>query len=210
MKTSVAILLALFAASQAGAQANDAKTPVSLVGRNSLAISVGLSGTRSAQVSSQGTSAETSRGVGEIAFTHWFDEQLAVDVSVGVLDARASAGASGQSSSAIIPVLLGIGFYPTRAAIGESIRPFAALAGGPYTQFVASNTALGQAAWSETVFGARLWAGIDWIAARAFKLGASSAYDLVPGFRAAPGRPAENHSGLNVFLSAGWLFGGSR
>ena len=150
---------------------------------------------------------------GALGYDSFTREDLALGISVGVLDGETSTavGPTGTSSSSasVVHILLGVTYYPEALRIGQTLRPWVSGSAGPYigastnsqtAPVVSSETV------TETVLGARLAAGIDWHVGRQLKLGLTFGYHLVEEFDQLIGN-TDDYSGAEVSLLLGLHFG---
>ena len=151
--------------------------------------------------------------VGSIAYDYFVRQDLAVGLAAGVLDSRTSTsvgiGGTTSESATVVPVHLGITYYPERPAIRPSLRPYVSLSAGPYLGS-ATNTEVGSTvafkSVSDVALGLRATAGVDWFASRHTVLGIEMGYHFVSDFDERIGS-SDDYSGLEVSIGLGFLFG---
>jgi hypothetical protein len=130
-------------------------------------------------------------------------------MSIGFLAGEATSTVSfsgiNQHSSIIVPVLIGVNYYLFNPAQEDAVRPFVSTAIGPYIGSESNNTVVSQNAHSETAFGARFGAGIDFLLGDHFQLGASAGYNAMSDFKKTVGAKS-NYNGLDVLIGVGYIF----
>jgi hypothetical protein len=186
---------------------------LSLKGRSAIELSLGIWGGAKASNTAAATGiqseANTSGFAGDLGYSYWLREHLSLTVTVGMLTAQASSTISTsnitQQASAVIPFLLGIRFYVPDPESGDNIRPFLSAAVGTYIGSEAKNTLISQQVHTETTFGGRLGAGIDFFLGNHFKLGVNVGYHLMADFETAIGA-RKNYNGADFSLGTGYIF----
>ena len=189
----------------------------SLRGKHRVDLSIGLLSEMSATNEvSTGTLTTRSKGngsIGSIGYTYWLEDDLAINFSVGVIDADAttSVGGSGVSaeSAVVVPVLFGVKYQPFRLTASEVLRPYVSVSVGPFFGFasdVRTGVATGTKSFSETALGSRLGVGIDVSLSKIFTLGVGAGYLFVTDFDNRIGSE-KNYSGPEFSLSLGMVFG---
>jgi outer membrane protein W len=155
------------------------------------------------------TEAKTGAFVGGISFSHLLQEYLSVTLSAGLLAGKASSSVNvlsvTQHVSSVVPVLLGVRYYAFESAAAGEVRPYLSAAVGPYIGSEVNNTLLAQETRTETAFGGRLGAGIDFFVSNHVKLGADAGYHLMTDFDAPVGARS-NYNGGNFTLGVGYMF----
>jgi opacity protein-like surface antigen len=211
MKTSIRtfslILLFITIASVSTAQ------DLSLKGRSAIELNLGFWGGSNASntiaVTGIQSEAKTSGFAGGLGYSYWLRENLSLTMTVNLLTAQASSTVSTsivtQQASAVIPLLLGIRFYVPYPESDANVRPFLSAAIGTYFGSEAKNTTLSQQAHTETTFGGRLGAGIDFFLGDHFKLDANVGYHQMADFETAIGA-RKNYNGADFSLGAGYIF----
>ena len=211
----------LFSLAQpAWAQDTEAPRVRSLKGKHGLQLNVGVLGQASTthEIALGGIVTESSANdfSGSVAYTYWFERDWAVHASIGFLDAdvKTSLGNGGTltESAGVVPILLGLRYYPTALAPSSGMRPYLAGAVGPYVGYhnrdrVGFGVVTDHR--SETAAGAYAGAGIDWFVNHIFKIGLNGGYHFVTDFDHPIGTE-ENYSGAEFSLTIGFLFGKSR
>jgi hypothetical protein len=201
-----------------------ARFPTSLegqdfLGRSRIEVRLGMGVRTNSGTTTSGTGIQTETEaagfLGSIAYAHWLDEGLALTGSAGFLSAEAkmSAGTSGfeSRSASVFLLFFGARCYFPKSTFGSQWRPWASAELGPV---IGSQSwlELGRAATGESIttaaLGARLGTGVDIQLGGRGVLGVSAGYDLMTDF-SDPIGGQKNHSGPDVGLSIGFLFGGS-
>ena len=172
-------------------------------------------GTRTeVSIGSVTTEVGSNGGMGGIAYTHWFEEKMALMVTARGMSADVSTKVEGGNVSSvtptIAPVLFGLKYYFPRSTFGGKVRPFASVLVGPFigTQ---SSTEVGLVvateSRTETAIGGQLGAGIDIVLSKRFMLGLAVGYNLMSDFEKPIGG-SKNYSGGEFTFGFGYLFGG--
>jgi hypothetical protein len=187
--------------------AQEAPDSLSLLGRSTISLGLGLTGSRSATADVGRTATHTSGQVAALAFTHWIRPSVAIEISGAVLNADASVSAAHVHDNAIVPILFGLSVSPRALALSSSLRPYLSAAAGPYIHAVSDVYAGGTTSATETVAGARLAAGANWFVARHFLVGVEGNYHAVGKFET-PDALTEKPSGFGMSLSFGFAWGG--
>jgi len=185
----------------------------SLKGRSALEFNMGFWGgsNTSNTLTTNGirSEAKTNGFVGGIQYSHWIQEQVSATLSIGFLAGEATSTVSfsgvNQHTSIIVPVLIGVNYYFFNPAQEDAVRPFVSAAIGPYIGSESNNTMLSQNAHSETAFGARIGAGIDFLLGDHFKLGAGADYNVMSDFKNTVGAKT-NYNGVDVLIGMGYIF----
>jgi hypothetical protein len=187
------------------AQATD--DTLSLAGRTSLMIGIGLTGARDATAGAGRASTHTTGEVGSFSFNRWVRPSVAVSISASVLNANTAAGGGYASTNAITPILFGLSYSPRALALTTSLRPYVSAAAGPY--FHSMTNAGGGAAsnMTETAPGARFGAGTNWFVARHFMLSFEADYHAVGKFDRVDAATT-NASGFGMAFGFGFSWGG--
>lgn len=158
------------------------------------------------------STADVSSFVGSVVYAYGMREYLAVTLSAGVLGAGASANVGvlgvSQQSGVVIPVLLGLRYYVPSPEPDEKVRPFLSLGVGTYIGSQSSSSVglnVVQENRTETAFGGRIGAGIDFYLSNSLKLVAGAGYNLMSDF-SAPVTGRMNFNGGDFSLGAGYAF----
>lgn len=170
-------------------------------GGSSVSNTIGVSGVQ--------TTADAGSFVGSIVYSYGIREDMAVTVSAAVLAAKATAdvGVLGvnQQSSSVVPILLGIRYYVPNPEPGARVRPFLSLGVGTYVGSEASSSVgltLIQNAHTESAFGGRVGAGVDFYVGNSFKFVANAGYNLMSDF-STPVSGRKNYNGGDFTLGIG-------
>jgi len=186
---------------------------LTLKGRSAIELAIGLWG--GAEISNDifntgvKSEAKTSGFTGGLGYAYWLREHLVLTVTAGLLSVQASTTVNvfyvEQQTSAVIPLLIGIRFYLPNPEPGDKIRPFLSAAIGTYLGSEAKNEVFSQEAHTETAFGGRIGAGVDFFLSNHFKLSAQVGYHLMSDFKTTIGN-RKNFNGADFSLSAGYIF----
>ncbi len=182
-------------------------------GRSSLALEFGLWGGIGAShsIGTSGIISEVNGSglLGGLTYAYGLEENLAVTVSAGALAVRATSAVSmfsvSQHVSSVVPVLLGVRYYVPAPAPDVRVRPFLSAAVGTYTGSEVKNAVLVQEARTETVFGGRVGAGIDFHLGSHFTLAALLGHHMMADF-AAPIGGRRNYNGTVFTMGVGYMF----
>jgi len=177
---------------------------LSLQGRSSLILGVGLTGTREATASSGGTTARATGQLASLAYTHFVRPNVALEFSGALLDA--SSTSSSPSADAVTALLFGVSYSPRALAITRNIRPFVSAAAGPYSRWVSQANGYSSSASSQTQLGGRVGAGVSSYVTRHFVLQVETYYHAVAEF-VAVNTVARDPSGLGFSVGLGFAWG---
>jgi len=191
--------------------------PVRFAGSHAIELSVGLlhSGSSSVTISAGTVSSGVSeRGVlGSLRYAYWVEDDLALQVSAGVLNADAtttvSGGAVSAESASVIPVLFGLKFQPFAFREGSGLRPYLYGSLGPcigYSSGVQAGATTASTVRWEMAMGARLAAGLDFLLRRLLTIGLQMGYLGMIDFENAIGG-RRNYSGPELSLSIALTLG---
>jgi hypothetical protein len=186
---------------------------VSMAGKSCLELNVGLwSGLKASNTIGIGgiqTEVKAAGFVGGIFFTHWTQEYLAITLNAGLLAGKASSSVGflsvTQRVSTVAPVLFGVRYYALGSGADGDVRPYLSAAVGAYVGSEESNTILAQESRTETAFGGRIGAGMDFFISNHFKLGASMGYNIMTDFDAQVGGRM-NYNGADAVFGLGYIF----
>jgi outer membrane protein W len=189
----------------------------SLKGKHGIELSLGLlseiSSTTEVSMGDVTTKSDANGFIGSFGYTYWLEDDWAIEISAGVLDADATVTTNNQGtfveSAVVIPILLGVKYQPYEIFHSDVVRPYVSASVGPYLGF-ASNVWTGTntsvEARSETALGSRLAVGADIFLARWFKLGFGAGYRFITDFENRIGSE-KNHSSPEFSASFGFVFG---
>lgn len=189
----------------------------SLRGKHSISLSAGILGgmTVTNEVSAGG---ETNTVVGNeflgsIAYTYWLENNLAVNVSLGLLSMDVTNSVQGSEVSTetatVVPLLFGVKYQPFRLTASDVLRPYVAASVGP---FFGSQTMervgvnVETEVYSETALGSRVGVGVDLLLSKWFTLGVGGGYYFVSDFERPIGSE-KNYSSPEFSLSFAIAFG---
>ncbi len=173
-------------------------------GGTSVSNTIGVSGIQS--------TANASSFVGSLLYAYGIREDMSVTVSAGVLAAGASAtvGLSGvsQESGSVVPLLLGVRYYVPPPQEGAKVRPFVSVGVGTYLATESSNSVgltVVQESHTESAFGGRIGAGIDFYIDNNLKLVANAGYNVMSDF-SSPVTGRMNFNGGDLSVGVGYAF----
>lgn len=205
MKKSFVIVVALFIVSQNAveifAQNNLLK------GNHSIYFESGFKTNSKTTVTTNFGSVETKTGfIGSLNYGYWFDEEWSLNFSAGVFGAEANTVAGNTEVSAIIPILLGVKYYPSILSIGTVGRVYLGISAGQYSGFATRKTGLSATQnISESALGGQLSIGFDWFIASWFKIGPNLSYHIMEDFAEVLGSK-KNMSGGGFSFDFGFVF----
>jgi len=186
--------------------------PIVLQGRHAIQIRTGVvDWSVDSDVSAGGISTDSGGFMGSLAYAYFARQDLAVGLTVGVLDSGTSTsltpGGLTSESATVAPLLVGVTYYPQRLTITSRLLPYVSASAGPYFGS-ATNTRVGPAfaaeSVSEVAFGLRLAGGIDWFTGRHFMLGIGAGYHFVSDFDERIGSVGD-YSGPEFSIGLGWV-----
>ena len=185
----------------------------SLKGRSALEFNMGFWGgsNTSNTITTNGirSEAKTNGFMGGLKYSHWIQEQVSATLSIGFLAGEVTSTVSfsgiNQHSSIVVPVLIGVNYYFFNPAQEDAVHPFVSAAIGPYIGSETNSSVLSQNAHSETAFGGRFGAGIDFLLGDHFKLGAGAGYSVMTDFKNTVGAKT-NYNGVDVLIGVGYIF----
>lgn len=181
---------------------------LSLAGRSSINFGIGLTGQSSASAGVGGVDAHTTGERGSLGFSHWIRPEVALTVSVASLSGEATVLGAHVRTNAITPVLFGVSYSPRALAVSSTLRPYIALAAGPYFHSAADANVFGGAnATVESVAGLRSAIGANWFVARHFFLSLEGDYNAVSQF-SQKDEATKDPSGFGISFGVGFNWGG--
>lgn len=155
------------------------------------------------------STADASSFVGGLVYAYGIREDMAVTLSAGILGASASANVgvfgTSQQAGAVVPILLGVRYYVPSPEQGARVRPFLSLGVGTYIGSESSSSiglTLVQQTHTETAFGSRIGAGIDFYFGNSFKIVANAGYNIMTDF-SSPVTGRSNFDGGDFSLGFG-------
>ncbi len=129
MRFKTLALVALGMPAVLSAQSTDT---LSLAGRSSINLGIGLTGQRTASVGFGGVGAHVTGELGSLGFAHWIRPEVAITIGVASLSAEANLAGAHVSTSSVTAALFGVSYSPRALAVSSTLRPYVALAAGPY------------------------------------------------------------------------------
>lgn len=211
MKKSLTIfIMFLFTA---GFVSESLAQPYVLSGRSEIGISMGMySGSKSSNIvaiSNFNTQVGANGFAGSLFYRNWLQENMALQFSVGMLTGSATVNVTNfnaiTQSSAVMPLLLGINYYLLDLITNNSVRPYLSASAGMYFGTEASNSILSQQVHTESSFGGRIGAGVDFILSNHFVLGAGFGFNLMSDF-SKPVGGNKNYNGGDFSIQLGYVF----
>jgi len=209
---TLSVMTAISALTAGSLQAQD------LAGRSRIELRTGVGmRTSSGTTTSAGgveTRTDAAGFLGGLGFAHWFGENLAGTVSVGVLsvgtETRAGVGGVETKTAVVIPFFFGVRRYLTRSDPASSTRLFGSVEVGPVTGHQSSSSVgsvIAVESVTRTAVGGRAGVGVEFLLGSRVMLGIVGGYALMTDF-SDPIGGQKNHSGADFGLSLGILFGG--
>jgi hypothetical protein len=181
---------------------------LSLTGRSSINLGIGLTGQRSASVGFGGLDAHVTGELGSLGFTHWIRPEVAITIGAASLSAEANVAGAHAGTSSVTALLFGVNYSPRALALSSTLRPYVALAAGPYFHSVAEANPFGGDVGSsvESVAGMRTAIGANWFVAQHFFLSLEGDYNAISHFSKQDGML--NPNGFGVSFGFGFNWGG--
>ena len=192
-----------------------------LEGRHGLDLNIGIyDNTNISSITSiigLNTSVLTNSSVGfmgSIGYQYWFKDYLSFRIGAGALvtevSTKTTAGTEVSSEVATVaPILTGVNFYPLQISEENRVLPYLSLYAGPYigvyTKSEVGIASVTEETIVETVIGARLGAGLDFLVGSLFKLGFNAGYHFI-GDYSQPIGSETNYSGPDYSLTFGFIF----
>jgi hypothetical protein len=205
--TQMFITSCIVAAATAQAQAPAPADTLSLLGRSTIAVGIGLTGARDVNAGVADARTHTSGQIGSFAFTHWVRPGVAVQFSTAVLNADVQASAGATHSNAVIPLLFGLSVSPASLALSAAVRPYTSVGVGPYIHMITDASWASSSMTMEMAPGARVATGVNWFMSRHIMLNIEGDYHAV-GNVAHPDALTSKPSGFGASLGFGFAWGG--
>jgi hypothetical protein len=179
-----------------------------------MGVSILASSGTSTSTSGVETKADAAGFLGALGLSRWFSENLAGTLSLGVLsvhtETRAGTGGVGTETSLVMPLFVGVRRYLTPRDPKSGTRFFGSVEVGPVTGS-RSSTSVGSAvvvgSITRSALGGRAGVGVEFRLGNRVMLGLGGGYTFMTDFSDAIGGE-KNHSGADLGLSLGVLFGG--
>src|SRR5262245_51125597 len=152
---------------------------LSLLGRSSINLGLGLAGQRSANLGFSAIDAKVTGEIGSFAFSHWVHPEVAITMGAAMLGAQATVSGGRVESNSVTPILFGVSYSPRALAVTSSLRPYVSLEAGPYFHSVSEVGVSGLSAGVETVPGMRSAIGANWFVARHFMMSLEGTYHAI-------------------------------
>ncbi len=219
MKTKVILLsFIILSFSQFLFAQTDVVSYPSFTGKNSIDLHFGLfdnSGQSAITISSTSVTTNSTNGfIGSLSYQYWIKEYLSARLSLGALliETKTTTGIINVSTetATLMPILIGVNFYPLQISRENNVLPYVSLAAGPYigtytknevaiTRIVANETVV------ESTFGLRIGGGVDFLIGSIFKMGLGVAYHSVSDFKEPIGGDT-NYDGTEYLITIGFVF----
>jgi len=219
MKTKVILLsFIILSFSQFLFAQTDVVSYPSFTGKNSIDLHFGLfdnSGQSAITISSTSVTTNSTNGfMGSLSYQYWIKEYLSARLSLGALliETKTTTGIINVSTetATLMPILIGVNFYPLQISRENNVLPYVSLAAGPYigtytknevaiTRIVANETVV------ESTFGLRIGGGVDFLIGSIFKMGLGVAYHSVSDFKEPIGGDT-NYDGTEYLITIGFVF----
>lgn len=196
---------------------------LSVDGRNGLSFRWGMWKTKSAAISS---GVGTMDSFGGLEYRRYLREDVSIAVAIQGLAGVSGSfiGSEGEvfsGSASLVAVPITIRWNPwTAGREQQPIKPFFALGAGTISgssagSFVRRGTALSPAtvlsgAHTSTAAVVHFGTGVDFHVSRAFAIGLTAGYNLMPVAFSQPVGLRSNYSGPEFGLTFGWVFGKGR
>ena len=204
MRSKALALVALGLPAVLGAQSIDT---LNLLGRTSINLGIGLTGQRSASIGFGGVGAHVTGELGSLGFAHWIRPEVAITIGAASLSAEANVAGARVSTSSVTAVLFGVSYSPRALAVSSTVRPYVALAAGPYFHSVDEVKSFGTVSSTvESVAGIRSAIGANWFLAQHFFLSLEGDYNAMSQFSQRDGML--NPSGFGLSFGFGFNWGG--
>ncbi len=141
---------------------------------------------------------------GRVADSYFFNDNLAFHASLGIMQPKVRLTPQYIGTSSVIPVLLGIKYYPLK--ISESrFKPYLLGAAGTVIGSSSGTGPLGAKAFTESAVLFNLGLGCDFELGSLVKLTSGVGYNLSTDFSESVGG-RKNYSGVEFFLGFGFMF----
>lgn len=172
-------------------------------------------GNPSSQIDQDGISTSISNigFSGALSYGYWMQENLAITFSLSYLasELESKIGAEDLSTEIIgvMPMMVGLRYYPLKTTLRTTWRPFVSAEVGPHFGFQSKSVAGMQSirdSRAMTTFGGHLGGGVDIQVSRTFMLGADMSYNFIDDF-IQPLGGSKNHSGPEFNFGVSYLFG---
>jgi hypothetical protein len=194
-----------------------ANSPYLLSGRHNIQLGIGFLssiGVRNEVSPSAVVSSVESDGfIGSISYNYWIKQNVAVNVSVGVLSSKVSNSVIRSEVinevSSVVPILFGFKYQPFELTDDNVLRPYIIASFGPFVGSSVRNKAgwnTENSTFTEMALGSHLGVAVDWSISRLFVLGIGAGYYLVSDFDENIGGKT-NYSSPDFSLSLGIVFG---
>ena len=185
-------------------------SPFGLARRSRLELRIGWwsNGFRTASSSTGGIGATvgTEDLVMALSYAHWIQENLAVSLTVSVLEGNVDARVASTKASGILSTLVGIRYYLPQSRSATPLHPFLSAAVGSFIGSRHETRIASTEVQTMGAFGGQLGGGVDVQMNRHLMLGIKAGYNLMSDF-SKPLENRKNYSGLEMNVGISWLFG---
>jgi hypothetical protein len=179
--------------------------PIKLLGCHSITVESGVKTNSNTSVTTNLTGVDVKTGfIGSFCYGYWFDEEWAFTLSAGVFGAGVSASYNNVETNAVMPLLVGVKYYPTKLALGSRGRIYAGLALGDYVGTATKTKGISTEIINESVFGGQASLGVDLFVATWFRLGPKLSYYFLGDYSQIIGA-SKNLSGVAFSLEFGFV-----
>lgn len=178
-----------------------------LAGKHTLFFESGFKTNSTTSAVTNPAAVETKTGfIGNFGYGYWFEDEWTLTITAGVFGAESTTKYNGVESNAIVPILFGVKYYPSKLAAGSAGRFYAGLALGTYMGFATKTEMWGStSSVNESVIGAQASVGFDFFVASWFKIGPKLSYHLLSDFEEIMGAK-KNLSGGSFSVDFGFVF----
>ena len=150
--------------------------------------------------------------LGAVSYSRWLENNLALTVYGGILNASAQTRITfstvNAESATVILLLLGIKYEPINLDASSKIRPYITVLAGPlfgHASNVLISNGVGVQSLSENAFAGFLGTGVDFTLSKLFMVGIRGGYYLASDFNSRIGFE-KNYSSPEFSVSFGFLF----
>ena len=180
---------------------------ISLAGHHTIFVDGGFKTNSNSTVAMETGLIEAKTGfMGGINYGYWFSEQWALTAGVRVFGSATTVKLFNIETSSVIPVLVGIRYYPEYLAIREVGRVYGGVSLGAYFGSATRTKNLFHVeSIEESVFGGEATVGIDLFIASWCKVGPQLSYLFLDDYKQILGIK-KNLSGVAFCIELGFIF----
>jgi hypothetical protein len=177
-----------------------------LAGRHTIFFNGGVKTNSNSTVSITSGTIEAKTGfLGGVNYGYWFNEQWALTAGIRMFGSATTIKLFNIETSSVIPVLVGIRFYPTAFALGDIGRAYAAISLGEYFGSATQTKNLFHVEnIEESVFGGEAAVGVDLFIASWCKVGPQLSYLFLDDYKEILGLK-KNLSGIAFSVEFGFV-----